>query len=144
MNAPLEPSAQPLFRFRWSSATVERIHGHAVSGEINKAAGYLFFSNLGRNKLHEPAFLAGVWPRGIGRIRTAGGILENVRSAPGRARMMPVASLVKKLKFVFEELQDPLAIVSHGLASPRESQVITAGSRAPVTQSCDCHHSIRP
>src|SRR5947207_15261995 len=106
MNAPLEPGAQRLFRFNWSSTAIKRIHGHAGSGEINKAAGYLFFSNLGRNKLHEPAFLACVWPRGVRRIRTAGGILENVRSAPGRARMMPVAYLVKKLMFVFEELHD--------------------------------------
>jgi len=36
---------------------------------------------------------------------------------------MPVASLVKKLKFVFEELQDGLAIAFHSLASRRESQV---------------------
>ena len=36
---------------------------------------------------------------------------------------MLVASLVKKLKFAFEELQDGLAIGSHGLASRRESQV---------------------
>ena len=36
---------------------------------------------------------------------------------------MLVTSLVEKLKFALEELQDGLAIGFHGLASRRESQV---------------------
>ena len=36
---------------------------------------------------------------------------------------MLVTSLVEKLKFALEELQDGLVIGSHGLASPRESQI---------------------
>src|SRR6266536_2098066 len=113
MYASLEPAAQRLFGLRRGSATIKRVHGYAIAGEINEAAGYLLLAQISRNELHKPALFAQMRPRPVRRIWTTGGVLKNVGGSPRRPWVMLVSPLVKKLKFALEELQDGLAVYLH-------------------------------
>src|SRR5215831_3760180 len=142
-NRGPQPVFDRFFDLLLIAMTVEGVECLMGCIERNVPAGNLFRAAIGWHKVHENTITA--WTGTLsGIVVHAGkGVFENVLRSPGCLGRTPIASLLEKFEFKFQNLEEVALILLHR-PSPIKPEIYAWPSAATVTivtRSSDGNHS---